>query len=274
MARPVAVYGESVAPLAFTSKGTGQPVLLLHGQPGTSTVWFRLQPLLADAGFRAVAVDRPGYGQTGGDPAGFAGNAERAFALLDYLELPLVTIVGHSWAGAVAIQMALTQPDRVRGLVLQGSVGGGGSVTLTDRALALPVLGPAAFAAGLRVAAVGLRWDRIRHRMAPELRDLPRHRLTAMASSWSQGSTARAVASEQRSLVGELPAIQARLSEMDTPTVVLVGRDDRLVAPAAQRDLCDRLPHGEVVEVAGGHFLGTENPDAVLAAVATVSVSG
>lgn len=270
----MAVYGESATPLAYTSKGTGQPVLLLHGQPGTSTVWFRLQPLLAHAGYWALAVDRPGYGQTGGEPAGFAGNAERAFALLDYLELPVATVVGHSWAGAVAIQMALTQPHRVCGLVLQGSVGGAGSVTLTDRALALPVLGQAAFAAGLQVAAVGLLKDRIRHRIAPELHNLPRHRLTAMASSWSQGSTARAVAAEQRSLVQELPEVQARLSEMDTPTVVLVGRDDRLVTPAAQRDLCSKLPCAELVEVAGGHFLATENPDAVLAAVARVSVPG
>jgi pimeloyl-ACP methyl ester carboxylesterase len=257
-------------PLAFTSQGSGPAVLLLHGQPGTAAVWSRVQPTLADAGLRAVAVDRPGYGHTGGQPAGFARNAQRAFQLLDTLRITDVTVVGHSWSGPVALAMALQQPHRVRGLVLQGSVGGARSVNLSDRILAAPVLGPLAVGAGLHVAAFGLPRPRIRHRIAPELDGLPEHRVTALTSAWKTARIARSVAHEQRSLIAELPVIEAQLSRVRTPVVVLIGRQDRVVPPASQRDLAARLHGAEVMAVDGGHLLAEAAAEAVTAAVIRV----
>ncbi len=254
-------------PLAFSSLGHGRAVLLLHGQPGSGSAFFRLQPLLDEAGFRALAVDRPGYGRTGGAPAGFAENARRVLALLDSLGIDEVTVFGHSWSGATAIEMALQQPARVQGLVLQGSVGGGGSVTLADRVLALPGLGALAMAAGLRAAALGLPRDRIRRRLAPELDTVPPYRVARMAGVWGEARTARAAAHEQRRLVDELPAITARLPEVTVPAVVLVGRDDRRVSVASQVDLAQRLTHGRLLMVDGGHLLAVERPEAVVSAV-------
>lgn len=242
-------------------------MLLLHGQPGVAAVWFRVQPLLAGAGMRAVAIDRPGYGGSRARPVGFAGNARQAFDLLDELGVAQVTVVAHSWGGGIALAMALQQAHRVRGLVLQGSVGGAGSVTLADRALAVPVLGPVAMAVGLRAVALGLPRERIRRRIAPELDKVPRHRVDAMAAAWSTARTARVVAHEQRSLVDELPVIQAQLSRVHVPVVVLVGRQDKRLPPESQRDLARRLPDAELVEVDGGHFLAAEAPRAVVAAV-------
>ncbi len=270
----MAVRTDTTAPLAFISKGTGRAVLLLHGQAGAATAWFRLRPLLAGAGYRGIAVDRPGYGQTGGRPSGFASNARSAFELLDYLDIADITVVGHSWAGGVALAMALQQPQRVSGLVLQGSVGGTGSITWFDRTLAAPALGAGAYAVGLRMAALGLSISGIRRRMAPELHDLPHHRLAAIAAAWSRAGTARTVAHEQRTLIHELPVIQAQLPRVDTPAVVLIGSSDRLVRPESQRDLARRLPDAEAVEVDGGHFLAVESPETLVDAVERVARAG
>jgi pimeloyl-ACP methyl ester carboxylesterase len=259
------------APLAFTSAGKGPAVLLLHGQAGGRQVWFRLQPLLLQSGFRVISVDRPGYERTGGGSAGFAENARRMFALLDHLGIDEVTVFAHSWSGGAAVAMALQQPRRVHGLVLQGSVGGAGSVTFGDRMLALPVVGAVAMAAGLRLAALGVARGRIRRRIAPELTGLTDKQVAAVASPWTRADTARVVAHEQRSLIHELPVIAAQLPYVRTPTVVLVGRDDVRVTPASQRDLAARLRHAELVEVDGGHLLAAEDPEAVVAAIRRVA---
>lgn len=265
---------EAGPPLAFISQGTGRAVLLLHGQPGAATAWFRLQPMLVAAGYRGIAVDRPGYGRTGDRPVGFATNAQRAFALLDYLGISDVAVVGHSWAGGVALAMALQQPHRVVGLVLQGSVGGTGSVTWLDRALATPALGAAAYAASMRLVALGLPIPMLRRWMAPELDGLPHDRLAEAAAVLTRRSTVRSAAHEQRTLIHELPAIVAQLQRVETPTVVLVGRDDRLVTTDSQRDLGRRIPGADVVEVDGGHVLAVDAPEALLDAVQRVTRAG
>lgn len=258
------------AALSFTSQGTGPAVLLLHGQPGSARVWALVQPLLAAAGMRAIAVDRPGYGRTGGRPVGFSRNARLALDLLDELDLAEVIVVGHSWSGGVAMSMALQRPHRVRGLVLQGSVGGASSINLADRVLAVPILGPLAVQAGLQAAALGLPRERIRHWIAPEFDALPTQAVTAIAAAWGKTHTGRAVAHEQRSLIAELPVIEAQLSRVRPPTLVLAGRQDLRVSPQSQRDLADRLPHAEFVEVDGGHLLAVEAPEQIVAAVLRV----
>lgn len=257
--------------LSFTSAGSGPAVLLLHGQPGTGAAFFRLQPLLAQAGLQAIAVDRPGYGRTGGSAVGFTENARRAFSLLDGLGIDEVTVFGHSWSGGSAIAMALQQPERVRGLILQGSVGGTGSVTFADRMLALPVLGALAMGAGLRATALTLPRDRIRRRLAPELDGVPPYRLAAMAMVWGDARTARAVAHEQQRLIDELPALTARLPEVRTPAIVLVGRADKRVSVASQLDLAHRLPGAELSQVPGGHLLAIEAAEVVVSAVLRVT---
>ena len=254
-------------PLAFSSEGSGAAVLLLHGQCASRVVWYRLQPMLSAAGFQVIVVDRPGYGETTDAAAGFEANARAAFSVLDRLGVDRVTVFGHSWSGAVAVLMALRQPARIRGLVLQGSIGGTGSVTVLDRVLALPGVGELAFLVGLRAVVRAMQFEPVRRRIAPELVALPRSQLAAIAALWSRRRTAYSGACEQRALVAELPAVQAQLAAVRTPVEVLIGRDDVRVRPPSQRDLAARLPYAEVVEVDGGHLLAVEAPDQVVAAI-------
>src|SRR5437773_2249654 len=81
-------------------------VVLLHGQPGHGSVWARVGDLLARRGRYALAVDRPGYGCTGGPAAGFVENAAAVVDLLDRHGIDRATIVAHSWAGGIALALA------------------------------------------------------------------------------------------------------------------------------------------------------------------------
>ena len=93
-------------------------LVLVHGTPGAATAWadYLLQP---PAGWEVVALDRPGFGQSG--PAGaittLAGQAAAVAALLPQDGRPVV-LLGHSLGGPIVAQVAVDHPGRVTALVL------------------------------------------------------------------------------------------------------------------------------------------------------------
>jgi pimeloyl-ACP methyl ester carboxylesterase len=60
-------------------------VLLIHGQPGSSLIWTRVLPLLQSYGLRVLAIDRPGYGHTGGPAVDQFANAAAIAQVLEQL---------------------------------------------------------------------------------------------------------------------------------------------------------------------------------------------
>ena len=104
------------------------PLLLIHGSgPGVSAWanWRGVLPALA-AQRRVIAPDMVGFGFTD-RPAGIAYTmdtwVQQAIALLDALGLARVDLVGNSFGGGLALALAVRAPQRVRRLVLMGSVG-------------------------------------------------------------------------------------------------------------------------------------------------------
>ena len=99
--------------------GDGPALVLMHGFPDDSRIYNRLVPLLSPR--RAVAFDFLGYGasdrpQTGAaDPAG---HLHQLGAVLDELGIETAVLVAHDASGPVAIDYALTAPDRVGQLIL------------------------------------------------------------------------------------------------------------------------------------------------------------
>jgi pimeloyl-ACP methyl ester carboxylesterase len=101
--------------------GVGFPVLLCHGFPEIWYSWRHQLRALADAGYRAIAPDQRGYGQTDAPPAVEAYTIHHLVGdltgLLDALEVEKAVVVGHDWGGLVGWQMALLAPHRVAGVV-------------------------------------------------------------------------------------------------------------------------------------------------------------
>jgi 2-hydroxymuconate-semialdehyde hydrolase len=108
--------------------GSGRPVLFIHGSgPGVSA-WANWRLVLPEIGkrFRAIAPDMTGFGFTER-----SANAvydmdtwvAQAIGLLDALSIEQADLVGNSFGGALALTLAIRHPQRVRRLVLMGSVG-------------------------------------------------------------------------------------------------------------------------------------------------------
>lgn len=97
----------------------GLPMLLLHGGLATSRWWERFMQVLPEQ-ILAVAPDFRGCGQSDGPDLGYsvAAVADDICALLDALDWHEVDLVGHAFGGAVAVDVALTHPHRVRTLTL------------------------------------------------------------------------------------------------------------------------------------------------------------
>jgi haloacetate dehalogenase len=99
---------ERVAGLRVRHGGDGPVVLLLHGHPRTHTTWWRVAPLLVDAGFRVVCPDLPGYGES----ARTSGQSKREIAaalaeMMRALGHASYSVVGHDRGSPCAHRLAV-----------------------------------------------------------------------------------------------------------------------------------------------------------------------
>ena len=113
-------YREASLEPPAAAGGTGAPLLLLHMTPGSSRIYAAVLPRLADAGYRAIAMDTMGYGDS--DSLGAAPRmedyAESAIWLLDGLGIARATLVGLSTGSIIAAAAAVHFPRRVSRLAL------------------------------------------------------------------------------------------------------------------------------------------------------------
>lgn len=114
----VEVAGRRICYLRM-GQGDGPPIVMLHGFGGDLNNWMFNQPMLAPD-HETVAIDLPGHGQSAKDVGG--GTVDMltlaVIGTLDALEIDRAHLVGHSMGGAVALNLALTEPDRVASLTL------------------------------------------------------------------------------------------------------------------------------------------------------------
>ncbi len=110
--------------MSILEAGQGPSVLLCHGFPQTKYAWRQQINALAQAGYRAVALDMRGYGSTDRpeqlDQYTVFHAVGDLVALLDALGEQQAVVVGHDWGATIAWQAALLRPDRFRAVVALG----------------------------------------------------------------------------------------------------------------------------------------------------------
>ncbi len=103
--------------LAVDDRGDGYPIVFIHGFPELAYSWRHVVPELADAGYRTIAYDRRGTGESSGpnEIAAYAlvDQVADAIGILDRLGIEHAALVGHDWGSIVTYAAALRHPDRI-----------------------------------------------------------------------------------------------------------------------------------------------------------------
>lgn len=246
--------------------GDRTPVLAVHGLASNARLWDQTAALLSAAGHPVMAVDLRGHGSssavpdTGLDPTVQAARDLAAVCAALGWETPVV--VGQSWGGNVALQLAADEPDLVRGLALVD----GGWLVLSDRWSTLDeaweVLEPPRFD--------GLTVDDLLARLRSAHPTWSEAALAASASNLQvlEDGSLRAWLDRDRHrrIVGSLLEQRPRelYPRVTCPAVLLVAGDGN---PAAD-EAAAAMPHARVVTFPGGdHDLHAQHPDRVAALV-------
>ncbi len=248
----------------YLEAGAGPAVVLLHGASlGSSAEVFEdfLEPL-AEAGYRAVAYDQPGYGLTD-NPTDYTNSYRARFVpkVMDALGIERAVLVGHSQAGGFALQIALQHPERVTGVFVVST--GPLLPPLPDEALARERPAPAEGAGPSREDPTledtrKLLESDVFHKslITPKVVER-RHRLSTGKNVAAAG--ARAEAREPRQ-EGKPPWQQ--LADLTQPLVMLYGDHDRAAAGKRARLLKEQQPAIDVRDVPdAAHMLMWDRPD-------------
>jgi pimeloyl-ACP methyl ester carboxylesterase len=209
---------------------------------------------------RTIAVDRPGW-DGHRSATDLKGNADAAIATLDAHGIPRATIVGHSFGGAVAACLAADHPERVGALVLAAPAANVACLYWLDYWLAGPVTGYVASAATIGGLGLALGIPRARRRLAAQLA-LDERYLAAAGRVLRAPATWQSFLTEQRFLIGDLPALEARLGQISTRARVVIGSADRVVPAASARTLATQIPGAQLVPLRhAGHLLPLQHAE-------------
>lgn len=242
---------------SYTVSGSGPDLLLLHGWASSQHLWRRLLPELT-AHFRCWAIDLPGFGRA----EAFSGGSTRVQAYSDWLagfcdthDITACGVAGHSMGGALTLQFAADQPERVRALaainpVVTGRVILNALSALPNRArwmgwsqeLSQTVIGP---------ALASSMFDRVRELIWPVERridDFNHASGPALLDTWDL-------------LTGF--DVRPRLAAVDAPALIVLGSLDINVPNSEGLSAAAELREVRVVRFTGGHTITDTYPRVV-----------
>lgn len=233
---------------AYLDEGAGEPVVALHGIPTSSELFDPLLPALA--GFRVIAPDLLGQGETAVPARGPLGHAEYAAHLAAFLDMvapPTFHLVVHDLGAVLGIEWAAAHPERLRTLVVLSTTASfslrwvirvglrrwknllGGSSAVRERILATPER------PGTIDAALAERWAR----------------------PWTRR---RALRGRDHYARRHLRRVKQGLARIHVPALVLWGERDRVFPGRNAKRIRKLLSNGELNVIEGGHLLPLDAP--------------
>lgn len=230
--------------------GAGTPVVLLHANTATADAWLPQMCALAEAGYRAIAFDRRGWGHSlaqpdsGDQPGSIAGDLD---ALAAHLDLERFILVGIAGGGFAALDFAAWQPQRLIKLVIAGSNGQFSEPQMQDFYT--------------RIAVPGL---------TGRLEVRPYLEVGVAYRAEDPEGFARFIEMEHAARQPDAPAQPlrtpntfAKIAGINTPTLILMGGADLLAPPALMRTWARHLPDTRFVLIGdAGHSINWERPEA------------
>lgn len=250
----------------------GEPIVWIHGLAGCWENFLENLPAFADAGYRCVALDLPGFGQSPlpRDRITISGYAATVDGLLGELGIDAACLVGNSMGGFIAAEVAIQHPRRAERLVLVSAAGLSIEELRNDKAQA--VLNRLEFAINAYAG-----WFASKSELVAR-RERLRRAAFSMIAAYPEKLPAPLVVENLRSSgkPGYVPALDAltsypireRLPEIACPTLIVWGAKDRLVPVSDAHEFARLIPDArKVIYPETGHVAMLERPAAFNALV-------
>jgi pimeloyl-ACP methyl ester carboxylesterase len=228
------------------SGGAGVPIVLLHANTGTSASWQPQFERVVAAGYRPIAFDRRGWGQSlpdsgsGSQPGSVAGDLA---ALADYLALPRFHLLGVAGGGFVALDYAGWRQDSLRSLTVAASTGSFSEDEMQQLTQNLRFEGFLDLPESFR-------------EIGPSFRAMEPERVAAWAHAQELAKQPDAVSQPLRT-----PNTFAKIAQIRIPMLAITASADLYAPPALMERWVRHIPHAEVVAIAdAGHSVPMEQP--------------
>lgn len=239
---------------SYETHGEGrQAVVFLHGIGSSKEGWAAQREAVVEAGWKFVAVDAPGYGETPlPDAPGFEPHDDAIRATLDQLGLAKAVICGHSLGGMTAQEFHATHPDRVSGLILSA----------TSPAFGRPD--------------GDFQKEFVRQRLEPfeqgmSMEEVARSTARLLVAKSARARAVETIAEDMAKVpvpaytlaVRTLTAFdqRANLPNITVPTLLIAGEEDTNSPAPMMRKMAEKIPEAEYVELKKtGHMGPVENP--------------
>jgi pimeloyl-ACP methyl ester carboxylesterase len=254
----------------FEDRGSGPPIVLLHGFPFDHQMWGAQIDALSSR-FRVIAPDLRGFGKstlTEADVelgAPMERYAEDVVSLVDWLQIAEpVLLAGFSMGGYVAWQFALRRPTRLRALVLCDTRA---AADAEEAVAARLKMAEAAMQAGNSMPALAM----LSKVLAPATHQ-ERPEIVEAARAMIERQSPEAIAAAQRGMARR-EDVTGRLREILCPALCIVGVEDEISPLAEMHEIATLLTDSRSVDVqlveveSAGHLAPLENPAAVTTAI-------
>ena len=244
--------------LGFDDKGSGLPVVMLHGFPHDRQLWLQQRNALSTR-VRCILPDLRGFGESSSHgPHSMDQYADDVIALMDHLDVPQAVVCGLSMGGYVAMAMWRRHAERIRALVLCDTR----ATPDTDAARASR---DELIALARRDGARAIAEKQLKGMLGKTTHETRPHVVSHMRAMMERQSV--------EGIAGALAALRDRpdsrptIASITVPTLVVVGEEDTLTPVSDAEAMIDLLPsfaHGrlEKIEIAG-HASCVERPAAV-----------
>ncbi|MBV9241480.1 MAG: alpha/beta hydrolase [Acidobacteria bacterium] len=261
--------------LHYVESGTGQAVVLIHGNAGSAADFENgVVDALSDR-YRVIAIDCPGHGESD-RPADIDTVEDQAKLLHDELmqlkiERPIV--VGHSWGGSVALAYTLAYPSDISAMVLVAPA------AYPDRsdpfflqlAGKVPFIGELGALLGRSVLSRGMVKRDLARAFYPQ--PVPEWYFKTVLKSWLGRKQLKAYFEDEAKLNDSLRKMMVRYPEIQTPTVIITGDKDQIVdAKRNAHHLHKVLKTSRLVELSNtGHEIPQTHPESIAEALALIT---
>ncbi len=267
--------------IAYVDEGTGDPIVLLHGNPTSSFLWRNVIPELTSSG-RVIAPDLIGQGDSeklpasdGPDRYGFQTAWHYLGGLLQALDLgDRITLVVHDWGSALGFHWARQHPERVRGIaymeaivtpvswqdwpedargIFQGFRSEKGESLIIDRNMFIEAVLPGSVMRSLTEEEMD---EYRRPFQEPEDR-----RVTL---NWPREIP---IDGEPAAMVSLVEDYSQWLASPESPPKLFINADPGSILVGRQREICRAWPRQVEVTVKGTHFIQEDSPEEIGIAV-------